>query len=374
MFLEENFITSDDKFKKIIDFCLTEELITIDTEFVRNNTFYPKLCLLQLGTSRGCYAIDPFKIKNLLLLKKVLRKKTIIKIFHSPRQDLEIFFNLFDSLPLNIFDTQIAFSFISQEYQISYEKLVFKILRYKLDKTYQHFNWDIRPIKREQLNYALNDVYYLRKLYLKLEPILKSNKRYEWALEESKLYLNKKLYINKPENYWKNIYPSKFRNINLKKLKVICEWREQKCMTLNLSRKLIISDKDIIKIIKNPSSFKFLKIKKKLDKLDIDFLDNILVERNQDVIINQTNRNLNKDLQNFYSSKIILKLISKELNICENLIATTSDLEALNFKKCKKTKIFEGWRNQVFGMKIEQFFENKLKLVSKKNKIYLERN
>ncbi|MDC3064015.1 ribonuclease D, partial [Alphaproteobacteria bacterium] len=213
MFSEKNLINDDNSFRKFINFCLDENIISIDTEFVRNKTFYPTLCLLQVGTSKGSYAIDPDKITNILLLKKILRNKNILKIFHSPRQDIEIFFNLFGSLPNNIFDTQIAYSFISNEYQISYEKLVLKILKIKLDKSFQYYDWSLRPISRNMLNYALNDVYYLRKIYFKIEKKLRIKNRFDWAMEESKNYLNKKLYVNFPEDYWKNIYPSKAKNL-----------------------------------------------------------------------------------------------------------------------------------------------------------------
>ena len=91
---------------------------------------------------------------------------------------------------------------------IDYNPFVKKILKIKLDKTFQYYDWTLRPINENQLNYALNDVYYLRKLYFKLEQKLKSKNRFDWALEESKIYLNKKLYLNSPENYWKNIRSS----------------------------------------------------------------------------------------------------------------------------------------------------------------------
>ena len=174
MFSEQNLISHSNTFKKFIYTCLDENIISIDTEFVRNKTFFPQLCLIQIGTSKGSYAIDPNKLTNLSLLKKILRNKNILKIFHSPRQDLEIFFNLFGSLPNNIFDTQIAYSFICQEYQISYEKLVLKLLKIKLDKTFQYYDWSLRPINQNQLTYALNDVYYLRKLYFKIKQKLKN--------------------------------------------------------------------------------------------------------------------------------------------------------------------------------------------------------
>ncbi len=373
MFSEKNLINCDSSFRKLINSCLDENIISIDTEFVRHKTFYPQLCLLQIGTSKGSYAIDPNKISNLPLLKKILRNKNILKIFHSPRQDIEIFFTLFGSLPNNIFDTQIAYSFISQEYQISYEKIVLSTLQVKLDKTFQYYDWTLRPINQNQLNYALNDVYYLRKIYFKLEQKLKSKNRFDWALEESKIYLNKKLYLNSPKNYWKNIDPSKTKYLNLFKLKKFFEWREEKCITLNISRKLVFSDKDLLTVIKNPNNLNSLNLKYKLEKKDLIVIDKIL-SNNSDTLLEKKSKFLKSDFELLIILKIILKLISNELNISPNLIATTSDLEKLNFKNNKNSRLFKSWRNEVFGTKINKFFNNELKIVSKKNNFFLEKN
>ena len=373
MFSEKNLIHDDNSFRKFINSCLDEKVISIDTEFVRNKTFYPTLCLLQIGTSKGSFAIDPNKITNLLLLKKLLNNKNLLKIFHSPRQDIEIFFNLFGSLPINIFDTQIAYSFMNQEYQISYEKLVLKILKIKLDKTFQYYDWSLRPISQNQLNYALNDVYYLRKIYFKLEQKLKSNNRFDWALEESKIYLNKKLYLNSPENYWKNIYPSKTKNLNLFKLKKVFEWREEKCINFNISRKLVFSDKDLVTLIKDPNNLNSLNLKYKLEKKDLIVIDKILSNNSDTLLVNKS-KLLKSDFELLIILKILLKLISNELNISPNLIATTSDLEKLNFKNNKHSRLFKSWRNEVFGKKIKKFFNNELKIVSKENNFFLEKN
>ena len=373
MFSEKNLINCDNSFRKLINSCLDENIISIDTEFVRNKTFYPQLCLLQIGTSTGSYAIDPNKISNLPLLKKVLRNKNILKIFHSPRQDIEIFFNLFGSLPNNIFDTQIAYSFISQEYQISYENLIFNILKIKLDKTYQYYDWTLRPISQNQLNYALNDVHYLRKIYFKIKRKLKSKNRFDWALEESKIYLNKKLYFNDPENYWKNIYPSKAKDLNLFNLKKICEWRERKCTSLNVSRKLVLSDKDLIILIKNPKHLNSLNLKYKLEKKDLQIIYEIL-SNNSETLPKEKPKILKNNIELLNILKIILKLISNELDISHNLIATTSELEKINFKNNKKSRLFKTWRNEVFGIKIKKFLNNELKIIIKKNNLYLEKN
>ena len=373
MFSEKNLISNDNIFKKFIFTCLDENIISIDTEFVRNKTFYPELCLIQIGTSKGSYAIDPNKITNLSLLKKILRNKDILKVFHSPRQDLEIFFNLFGFLPNNIFDTQIAFSFIGQEYQISYEKLVLKLLKIKLDKTFQHYDWSLRPMCQNQLTYALNDVYYLRKIYFKIKQKLNSKNRLHWAMEESKTYLNKKLYLSNPENYWKNIYPSKAKDLNLFNLKKICEWREKKCTSLNISRKLVFSDKDLVILTKKPKYLNSLSIKYELEKKDILIIDKILSNKFE-TLLEEKAKTYNSNIELLHILKIILKLISNESNISQNLIATTSDLEKLNFKNNKKSRLFKTWRNEVFGKKIKQFLNNELKIITRENNFFLEKN
>ena len=373
MFSKKNLIDNDNSFRKFISSCLDEKIISIDTEFVRNKTFYPQLCLLQIGTSKGSFAIDPNKITNLLLLKKILRDKNLLKIFHSPRQDIEIFFNLFGSLPINIFDTQIAYSFMSQEYQISYEKLVLKLLKIKLDKTFQYYDWSLRPISQNQLNYALNDVYYLRKIYFKIEKQLKIRNRFDWAKEESKIYLNKKLYLNSPENYWKNIYPSKAKHLSIFKLKKIFEWRERKCINFNISRKLVFSDKDLITLIKNPKNLNSLSIKYKLENKDLIIVDKIL-SNNSDILFEKEYKLLKNNFELLTILKIILKLTSNELNISQNLIATKSDLEKLKFNNNKKSRLFQTWRNEVFGNRVKKFLNNELKIVTKEKSFFLEEN
>ena len=219
----------------------------------------------------------------------------------------------------------------------------------------------------------MNDVYYLRKIYFKLEKKLKSKNRFDWALEESKIYLNKKLYLNSPENYWKNIYPSKTKNLNLFKLKKIFEWREEKCINLNISRKFVFSDKDLVTLIKNPNNLNSLNLKYKLEKKDLIVIDKIL-SNNSDTLLENKSKLLKSDFELLIILKIILKLISNELNISPNLIATTSDLEKLNFKNNKHSRLFKSWRNEVFGEKIKKFFNNELKIVSKENNFFLEKN
>ena len=251
--------------------------------------------------------------------------------------------------------------------------MVLKLLKIKLDKTFQYYDWSLRPINQNQLTYALNDVYYLRKLYFKIKKKLKSKNRLGWAIEESKTYLNKKLYLNNPENYWKNISSYKAKDLNLFNLKKICEWREKKCTSLNISRKLVFSDKDLIILTKNPKQLNSLSIKYKLKKEDLIIIDKIL-SNSSETLLKSKPKILKNNIELLSILKIILKLISSDLNISQNLIATTSDLEKLNFKNNKKSRLFKTWRNEVFGIKIKQFLNNELKIITKKNNFFLEKN
>ena len=373
MYLKENYITNYEHLKHIIEKCEKEEIISIDTEFIREKTFFPKLCLIQLATSKDCYIIDVLNLKNLSPINKLLNNKKIKKIFHSPRQDIEIFYNLFNRLPKNIFDTQIAYSFLHNEYQISYEKIIFKLLNKKIDKKFQYYEWDLRPLSDEQLEYAVNDVYYLRKLFIRLQKLLLKKNRYYWAEVESDTYLNKQLYINKPEDYWKNIYPSKIKNINILKLKLITSWREKKCIEKNLSRKLIISDQNIIKLIRHCKKINPKLFSCQLSAEEKIFIQNILVD-NKNMLKVDCDLDKNDDLFFFNIYKIILNIVSDEYKISSNLIATSSELKKINLKKNNNSIIFKGWRNEIFGEKIRDFLKGKLKIIKNKKKLVLDKN
>ena len=164
--------------KHLCESCNENSFITIDTEFVRNKSFFPKLCLIQIANKKQAVIIDTIVSKNLKPIEKLLTNSKIVKVLHSSRQDLEVFYNTFKILPKNIFDTQIAYSFLGLDDQISYEKLVLKYCNKKIDKKYQYCDWSLRPLNLNQINYALSDVSYLIKIFTKMNNQLK--KKIEW--------------------------------------------------------------------------------------------------------------------------------------------------------------------------------------------------
>ena len=170
--------------KKFCDNCINDSFITIDTEFIRNKSFFPKLCLIQIANKEEAVVIDTLIAKNLKPIQKILSNPSIIKVLHSSRQDLEIFYNTFKKLPKNIFDTQIGYSFLGLDDQISYEKLVLKYCNKKIDKKYQYYDWSIRPLNSNQINYALYDVSYLKTVYTKMIQELKKKKDWNGLLKK----------------------------------------------------------------------------------------------------------------------------------------------------------------------------------------------
>ena len=354
--------TDTNKISKFCEECLQEDFITVDTEFVRTNTFFPKLCLIQIANSKKAIVIDFLSTNNLKPLLDLLLNKNIVKVFHAARQDLEIFFNLFNKLPKNIFDTQIASSFLGLEEQISYEKLVLMFCNHKIDKNYQFHDWSIRPLKKLQIQYALSDVIYLRKIYSELIKVLYEKKRLNWTTHEFEKLLDTKKYEYNPKSYWKKIKVNKLSNSSLQKLKKITEWREKKCILNNLTRNHVLNDKKIIKLVtyKNPTKNVFSHFGvNDLSKKDEEKILHILNIKEKSSKIEQfTYQKI--ELKKLKQLKNLLQIISNQLEITESLIATTSDLKSFLKDKSDKTNFFKGWRNEVFGNYAVKLLENKL--------------
>ena len=158
-------IKDNDTLYKFYNQCINEKVLAIDTEFIRENTYYPSLCLIQIAGSDFASAIDPLSGVDLSIIWKLLENKNILKVFHAARQDIEIFLNLTGKIPYPIYDTQIAAMFCGLGDQIGYEGLVNKFLGLSVNKELQFTNWLQRPLSKNQIEYAISDVTHLIKIY-----------------------------------------------------------------------------------------------------------------------------------------------------------------------------------------------------------------
>ena len=194
-------------------FCLRASnypYVTIDTEFMRDKTYYAKLCLIQLAypdQGKDSFTlIDPLAEKiSLQPFFELLAKESVVKVFHSGRQDLEIFFNKTGKLPKPLFDTQIAAMVCGFGDQVAYETLVNQIAEKRIDKSSRFTDWSKRPLTDKQVNYALSDVTFLRNIYEKLSEELNNSKRLSWVKEEFDILKNPDTYSTDPDQSWKKI-------------------------------------------------------------------------------------------------------------------------------------------------------------------------
>ena len=173
-------ITTTEELKKLIDQLMEEDFVTIDTEFIREFTYYPQLCLIQIAPGSGgqAYAVDPLaKGIDLSPFKKLFKDKNIVKVFHSAEQDIEMFYNALETIPLPLFDTQIAGQVLGYGEAASYATIVKDICRESLDKSSRFTDWARRPLNEKQITYALSDVTYLRDVYKNFAQRLKEKGR-----------------------------------------------------------------------------------------------------------------------------------------------------------------------------------------------------
>ena len=243
------------------------EVLFVDTEFLRNNTYWPKLCLIQIKAKKKIYLIDPLaKDIDLEIIKEIFLDPSILKVFHSARQDIEVLMNVFNIIPWPIYDTQIAANFIFAETDIGYSNLVEKFCEIKLSKKYQVSDWSRRPLKDKQIEYAGLDVEYLPLLYKKLDTkirVKRKVKKYKAEIEKLKDIVD----IYNPKNSYKKINIRK-KNIIKSRLRILSEWRELSAQKLNIPRNWIISDKTIL--LASKKDFKIEKLLKNKKNKNFD--------------------------------------------------------------------------------------------------------
>ena len=198
-------IINNDTLKEFINKCLKQKVLAIDTEFIRDNTYYPILCLVQIAGKDFAAAIDPLSEIDMNPIWDLLSNEKILKIFHSGRQDIEIFLNLTGKIPKPIYDTQIAAMFCGLGDQVGYEKLVDKFLNLSINKENQFTNWLQRPLTKSQLDYAISDVTHLIKIFPSVNKLILKAGRQEWVSKEIEQLYKKNLYNVNPEEAWKRI-------------------------------------------------------------------------------------------------------------------------------------------------------------------------
>ncbi len=370
----------------IADICArfaTADFITVDTEFMRENTYWPILCLIQISDGKEAAAIDPLAKGVDLgpLLELLVDNENVLKIFHAGGQDVEIIHNLTGKTPHPIFDTQIAAMAIGQSEQIGYANLVDNWLGITLDKGARFTDWSRRPLNARQLEYAIADVTHLATIFPMMLEKLKETGRGIWINAEMEKLADPDNYVNDPEKAWLRV-KAQGRNLEmLGRLKALAAWREREAQSKDLPRGRIMRDETLADIAGHPP-----KDQSKLGQvrgLSAGWKNNDIGARLMD-IIEQAEPLSRDDLpekggrrpKNGKSNalvtdllKLLLKIRSAEMNVASRLLARADDLDRIVAGERDGVPLLEGWRYEEFGRDALDLVEGRVSFTVKDGKL-----
>ncbi len=350
--------------------------VTIDTEFLRETTYWPKLCLVQLATDEDAIIVDPLaKGISLTPLFELLDDKKVVKVFHAARQDVEIFVNLTGKVPKNLFDTQIAASVCGHGDSAAYDSLVQAIVGEKIDKSSRFTDWSARPLSDKQLTYALADVTHLRDVYKALVAEIERNGRADWVADENRALQSIDTYVVKPSEAWRRIKARLNRPRDLAALKALAEWREKRAQDANQPRGRILKDDGIAELaIQRPkTSAEFDKLRAVPKGFGRSAMGAEII-----AVIEAVEAIAKSDLphlprrNNGPSPKgpigdlirVLLKAVAEREGVAARIIATSDDIDQIVLDDEADVAALKGWRRKVFGEKALAIKQGRLGLAA----------
>jgi ribonuclease D len=354
--------------------------VTIDTEFLRETTYYPLLCVAQMASPGEAAVVDALAPGiDLSPFYELMANGKVMKVFHAARQDIEIVWHATKLVPHPIFDTQVAAMVLGYGDSISYEQLVQRITGDTLDKSHRFTDWTRRPLSDAQLTYAISDVTHLRDVYLALVDGLKQRGRIDWVEDEMRVLTSPETYRMDPESAWQRL---KTRVRKPKELAVLIEvaaWREREAQSRDVPRSRVLKDDAIGDIaVQSPTTIDKLK---NLRSLPRGF------ERSRwgEAIVAAVARGLVRDVKTLPSLfrgqpapaggavvellKVLLRMISERHHVAAKVIATVDDLERIAGDDDADVPALTGWRRDLFGEKALALKHGKLALAIEKGKV-----
>ncbi len=360
--------------------------VTVDTEFLRETTYYPLLCVAQMATTDEALVVDALAPGiDLSPFYELMANEKVMKVFHAARQDIEIVWHGAKLVPHPIFDTQVAAMVLGYGDSISYDQLVQRITGDALDKSHRFTDWTRRPLSDAQLTYAISDVTHLRDVYLALLDDLGRRGRADWVQEEMEVLTSPETYRMEPQNAWQRL---KTRVRKPKELAVLIEvaaWREREAQTRDVPRSRVLKDDAITDIaVQGPTTIEKLKHLRSLPKG---------FERSRwgEAIVAAVERGLARDPKTLPHQvrfqpatngaavvellKVLLRMISERDHVAAKVIATVDDLERIAADDNADVAAMSGWRRELFGEKALALKHGKLALAIERGKVAtVERN
>ncbi len=375
------YIDKAEQLPEICDRIAQAEWVAIDTEFLREKTYYPIFCLLQIATRDWVVCVDPITIKDLSPLFTALNRKDLLKVLHSCRQDLEIFFQLTGEVPAPVFDTQIAAPLLGFQENPGYAMLVSNYLNINLPKTHTRTDWSQRPLNSAQLKYAADDVIYLGQVYELMYQQLNQLGRLAWLEKDFAMLENPLLYQPDPKDAWLKIRgKNRFTGKQLLIIQRLCEWREKTAQAENRPKNWLLKDDLLLELCKfQPETIAELakihqineRLVRKHGQKIVDLItgakqssDSLALEKKRA----QKKTPIHEAILDVLSA--VLRIRAEENSINPVAIASRKDLEKLLFDE-PDIPLLQGWRYSMVGQELQGLLKGESSLSLKPDDVVI---
>ncbi|MCF1502826.1 MULTISPECIES: ribonuclease D [Afifella] len=335
--------------------------VSIDTEFIRETTFWARLCLIQMADPEVAVIVDPLaEGLDLAPFFELMRNEKVTKVFHAARQDVEIFVKLDGAVPQPLFDTQLAAMVCGYGDQISYDQLVYRVTGVRIDKSSRFTDWQRRPLSQKQLDYAVSDVTHLCDVYRFLKANLEEQKRSDWVAEELAVLNDVETYRTHPENAWKRLKMRVRKPRQLAVMQKVAAWREKEAQSRDVPRQRVLKDEAIYEIaLQQPRNAEQMARLRALPRgFERSHAAQALIAAVEEALAVP-----DADLPSIpkprpapeHASasaellKVLLKMVSEEHGVASRLVATVDELEKIAADDHADVPAMKGWRRQLFG-------------------------
>lgn len=373
-------ITTTDQLAAVCARLAAHPVITVDTEFLRETTYYPLLCVVQMASAEEAVVIDTLAEGiDLQPFFDLMANENVLKVFHAARQDIEIVWHRAGIVPHPIFDTQVAAMVLGYGDSIAYDQLVERITGHRPDKTHRFTDWSRRPLTAEQMHYAVSDVTHLREVFAALDADLKKRGRSDWVSEEMEVLTSPKTYDFHPERAWERLKSRVRKPKELAVLMEVAAWREQEAQSRDVPRSRVLKDDAVGDIATHaPTSLERLASLRSLPKgFDRSKWGTDIVAAVQRGVARDPASlpKIEKPRSNGNAAatvellKVLLRMTSERHAVATKIIATVDDLEQIAITDNADVGALHGWRRELFGEAALALKHGRLALAIEKGKV-----
>ena len=367
------YIASQQELEDFVQRASSSSILAVDTEFLREKTYYPKLCLMQFATDDEIALLDPFAVDDITVLATLFENEDIVKVFHAGYQDIEIIIYDIGCMPKPVFDTQVAASLLGQAQQVGYSSLVHSLCGVKLKKTDSFTDWSARPLSESQLKYAADDVVYLPEMYAAMKKTLEEKGRLGWLDGEFADMSDPAAYVSDERERYKRLkHGNQLNRRQLAAAREVAAWREIEARKRNVPRKWVLTDEQIVEACKRESRkiddlFMVRGIRERLTTKDARAVVELMVAALDSApdtwpeitVSNKSEPNVDAQVDLLMS---IVRIRARENGVATQTLASHQDLVAIARGHRKGIDLLKGWRRDLVGAELVDLMEGRLVL------------